>query len=146
MVIDSNLYRQIIMDHYQYPRNKGLAEAPNYRAVHLASESCIDDFHVQVLVENGVVNDVRYAGVGCTISTAALSILSELIKQQPLDQALNILTNYDLMIHEEAYDSELLAEAIAFANVSQQANRIKCATIGSNGLIQLLKEAYNGQK
>ncbi len=140
------ILRQIIMDHYQYPRNKSLVVDPNYHKIHMASESCIDDFTIQVLIENEVIQDIRYDGIGCTISTAALSILSELLKGKSQNEALEIIDEYYAMIHEADYHKEKLAEAVVFANVGKQANRIKCATIGANGIKMLVKGEVNGEE
>lgn len=135
-----DVLRQIIMEHYQFPLNHGLVDDPRYQMIHMSSASCIDDIKVQLLVENGVVSDARFDGVACTISTASTSIMCELLKGQTLQQAQTIIDEYHKMINQEAFDEDLLQEAYAFHTVGKQANRIKCATIGVNGLSTLLKE------
>ena len=80
MMKDPMVLRQIIMDHYQYPRNHQLSEEEGYVQRHMASDSCIDDIYVQGKVEDGVVKDIRFDGEACTISTASTSIMSELVK------------------------------------------------------------------
>lgn len=138
---DKQLKRQIIMDHYENPRNKRLVDDPRYLKTRMNSESCIDDFEIQLLIENGIIKDFCFDGVGCTISTASTSILSELVIGKKLDEALEIIQNYENMIHEENYDEDLLEEANVFKEVSKQANRIKCATIGFLGLKELIQQA-----
>ena len=108
------------------------------------SESCIDDIDIQILVENNIIKDFRFDGVGCTISTASTSILSELVIDNSVEHAYEIIKNYDSMIKELAYDEELLQEAVVFKDVSKQANRIKCAMIGFNGLLELLDSLKDG--
>ena len=71
MMKDPMVLRQIIMDHYQYPRNHQLTKAEGYVEKHMASDSCIDDIYVQGKVEDGVVQDIRFDGEACTISTAS---------------------------------------------------------------------------
>ena len=73
-----SLIREVIMDHYEYPRNKGLFEDASYVKVNLDSESCIDNIDLQVKVENGIIKDIRFDGVACIISTSSTSIMSEL--------------------------------------------------------------------
>lgn len=142
---DPYLKRQIIMDHYQNPHNRGLVDDSRYIKVNMNSESCIDDIDIQVLIENNILKDFRFDGVGCTISTASTSILSELVIGKELSEVINIIENYESMINETIYDDEILQEAVVFKDVSKQANRIKCATIGYNGLKELL-EQYRGGK
>ena len=126
------------MDHYQNPRNKGLVEDPRYLQVNMNSESCIDDITIQVLIENGIIQDFRFDGIGCTISTASTSILSELVISKTVKEAYEIIKQYDNMIKELPFDELMLEEAIVFKDVSKQANRIKCAMIGFNGLLEIL--------
>lgn len=142
---DPMIKREIIMDHYENPRNKGLVDDPRYLKVNMNSESCIDDIDIQILVENNIIKDFRFDGVGCTIATSSTSILSELVIDQSIEHAYEIIKNYNDMIKELSYDEELLQEAVVFKDVSKQANRIKCATIGFNGLLELLESLKAGE-
>ena len=143
---DPMIKRGIIMDHYENPRNKGLVDDPKYIKVNMNSESCIDDIDIQILIEGDTVKDFRFDGVGCTISTASTSILSELVIGCTITQAYQIIKEYDNMIKELPYDEMLLQEAVVFKDVSKQANRIKCAMIGFNGLLELLDSLKAGEK
>ena len=138
---DPMILRSIIMDHYEYPRNHELTEKEDYKKKHMASESCIDDIYVQAKIEDGIVEDIRFDGVACTISTASTSIMSELLKGKTAQEAKHIIENYYQMIDQKEYDEELLEEAVAFHNVGKQANRIKCATIGWKAMEELLLES-----
>lgn len=135
---DPNMIREVILDHYQYPRNKCLTHDHDYDSTRMNSDSCIDDLTIEMKVENGIVKDVRFDGVACAISTASTSIMSELLKGKSKEEARHIIDEYLKMINEEEYDEELLEEAAAFKNTSKQANRIKCATIGWLGAKKLL--------
>ena len=138
---DPMVLREIIMDHYEYPRNHHLSEDQHYHQAHMASESCIDDIKVQALIEDGVIKDVLFDGVACTISTASTSIMTELVKGKTVEEAKEIIANYYNMIDQKEYDEEMLQEAVAFNGVGKQANRIKCATIGWHGLEQCIDES-----
>lgn len=140
---DPMLWREIIMDHYQNPRNHEEVTDSRYRTVHMDSASCIDDIYVQVLIENGVVTDCKFHGVACAISTASTSIMTELIVGKTVAEASRIMENYRNMIAEKEFDPEILGEAIAFINTSKQASRINCATIGWRGLADLLNEEHH---
>ncbi len=142
---DVNVLRQIIMDHYQYPRNHSLKSLEEgFKEVHMSSESCVDDIKVQAKFNKDIIEEVCFDGTACTITTASTSIMSELVKNKSIEEAEEIIRHYMAMINEEAYDAEILEEAIAFKNVSQQSNRIKCATIGWNGLIELIEKEKLG--
>lgn len=141
MLKDPAVLREIIMDHYQYPRNHELVEDASYASRHMASDSCIDDITVQSKIEDGIVKDVRFDGVACTIATSSTSIMSELVIGKSTKEAMEIVRNYFNMIDEKSYDEDLLEEAIAFKNVSKQANRIKCATIGWKAIREMIAES-----
>ena len=139
-MMEENLKRSILLDHYQNPRNKGLVDDERYHLVHNASDSCIDDIKVQMLIENGIIKDVRFDGVGCTICFASTSIISELIIGKNKEEAMHIINEYFKMIDEKPYDSDLLEEANAFDTLYKQANRIKCGTIGVRAMEELIKD------
>ena len=141
---DPMIKREIIMDHYENPRNKGLVDDPRYIKVNMNSESCIDDIDIQILVIDNIIKDFRFDGVGCTIATSSTSILSELVIGNSVEYAYEIIKQYQDMIKELPYDEEMLQEAVVFKDVSKQANRIKCATIGYNGLLELLDSLKAG--
>lgn len=133
-----NLIREIIMDHYEYPRNKGLKNDERYKKVNLDSESCIDNIDLEVLLEDDKIKDICFDGVACTISTSSTSIMTELLKEKTIDEANKIIENYLNMLYGKEYDEELLGEAAAFVNTSKQANRIKCATLSWNGIKDII--------
>jgi len=145
--LSPQMMRQIIMDHYENPQNKHDPE-PNkkYLQIEMNSDNCIDDITIYVVEENGIVKDCFFNGVACTISTASTDIMCNLVKDKKLDEALHIIDEYHKMIHEEEYDESVLDEAIAFMNTSKQAARIKCATIGWDGLKEIIKSHNHEHK
>lgn len=138
MLKDPSILRDVIMDHYNYPRNRKLTDDSSYLSKHMSSDSCIDDITVQTKIEDGIIKDIRFDGVACTISTASTSIMTELLKNKTVDEAKVIMENYFNMMDEKPYDEDILDEAIAMMNVHRQANRIKCATIGWNAMKEML--------
>lgn len=141
MLKDPMIVRQMIMDHYQYPRNHQLLNKGDYLEKHMDSESCIDDIKVQMVVKDNIITDIRFDGVACTISTASTSIMTELLMNKTLKQAQLIINEYNKMVNEREYDEDLLESAIVFSNVSKQANRIKCATIGWEAAEYLIEKS-----
>lgn len=134
--IDSMMMREMMMDHYDNPRNKEEVKDPRYKSIRMNSSSCIDDITVQVLLDKDVIKDVKWFGTACVISTAATSVMSELVKGKTLKEAADLMDNYMKMLESQPYDQDKLQEAIIFQNVGRQASRIGCATIGWRGLFQ----------
>jgi len=143
------IMREIIMDHYQNPRNKKEIDDPSYITIHMDSASCIDDIYIQILYENDIVKECFWHGNSCAISAASTSIMSELIKGKTIKQAQYIMDNFNKMINSEPYDEDCLKEAIAFINTNRQPSRINCATISWRGFqksIELKEGIKNGRK
>lgn len=142
--INAQMMRQIIMDHYEHPHNKRKPEnEEEYRKIHMDSASCIDDIYVYLKEKDNKIEDVCFDGIACTIATSSTSIMTDLVQGKSKEEAYHIIDEYLKMIHEQPFDESVLDEAIVFINTSKQASRIKCATIGWNGLRLLLdgKEA-----
>ena len=133
------MMREVIMDHYQNPRNKREVDDPSYQTAYMDSTSCIDKIYVQTKIENGVFVDVCWHGTGCAISTASTSIMTELIKGKTIDEGNEIIENYNAMMQGKAYNEDILDEAIVFMNTNRQPSRIKCATIGFRGVTNIVK-------
>lgn len=136
--LDSMVLRQMIMDHYENPRNHQLVNDDRYDFINMDSQTCIDNIDIQVLFDGDIIKDFRFDGEACAIATASTSMLSELVIDKPILEVKNIIENFMNMIYEREYDDEVLEEAIAFMYTYKQANRIKCATIGWNGLEKII--------
>ena len=141
-MMDKEIKREIMLDHYQNPNNKQTINDERYRSVHNASDSCIDDITVYMLIEDGIIKDTKFDGVGCTICTASTDIMCDLVTGKSLDEAKSIINEYYNMINESPYDEDKLDEANAFDTLYQQANRIKCGTIG----IHAIEDLINGKR
>ena len=137
-MMDKELKREIMMDHYSHPYNKGLKDDSRYTQVHNASESCIDDITVQMLIEDNIIKDVNFDGVGCTICTSSTDIMCSLLEDKSIDEGKKIIDEYMNMVNEKTYDEDTLEEANAFDTLYQQANRIKCGTIGINAMKEII--------
>ncbi len=136
--LNNEMMREIIMDHYNNPRNKKEVNDTNYVTVYMDSTSCIDKIYIQMLVKDGVIEDCCWHGNGCAISTASTSIMTELLKGKKVEEAEKIMESFQNMMYGKEYDPDLLDEAIVFMNTSKQPSRIKCATIGYRGVNKIL--------
>ena len=125
-----NLYRQIIMDHYKNPRNKGLPAVDGYHHVHLKNPTCGDDIIVAVKIERGIITDIRHEGIGCSICCSSASVMSVLLKNKPVGEVETLAQNFYEIVKGADYDKDIkMGDAVAYAGVAQFPARIKCATI-----------------
>jgi len=151
-----DLYREIILDHYRAPRNRGELEVPPAHRVEGFNPLCGDEVVLFLVVEDGVVTDVKIAGQGCSISQASTSMMSAAVKGKPVAEARTITRAFKALmsIHEskiggdgeeiDAAAEELagvrLGDLEALQGVVKFPVRIKCATLAWNTLTQGLDE------
>lgn len=128
----SELYRQVIMDHYQHPRNQGQLDGAV--SVDLRNPSCGDEITLQLKIEDGIVQDVKFKGSGCSISMASASMMTDAIKGLPVEKALQLGESFRLMIRGQEVDTEELGDLEALQGVSQFPARVKCATLAWQAL------------
>ena len=135
-----NLYRQIIMDHYKNPRNKGLVEDERYHTVHIKNPSCGDDITIQTHVDNNAVIDIRHEGSGCSICCSTASVLATIMPGKNIEEALYMTDNYIKMVANQPFDESIeFDDAIAYQGVRQFPARIKCASIAWQAFKQSIK-------
>ncbi len=134
MMLES-MYQEIILDHYRNPHHRGLRE-PFDAEVHHVNPVCGDEVTLRVLLKDAsgeaVVEDVSYDSLGCSISQASASVLSDLVIGKPVGEAMKISQAFlELMQSrgEGEPDEDLLEDAVAFAGVSKYPARIKCALL-----------------
>lgn len=131
MELDS-LYQEVILDHYKRPQHKGLA-AEFDAQVHHVNPSCGDEITLNVKLAGEMVAAITWDGVGCSISQASVSILSDLLLGKSIADADFVLSNFTELMQSKgtmAGDDEILEDAVALAGVSKFPARIKCALLG----------------
>lgn len=138
--MNNDLRREIILDNYQDPMNKGLKDDDSYIKVNTNSESCIDNLDVMMKVVDNKIEDICFDGEACAISTSATSIMIRSLIGKSVDDALKILENYQNMINEKEYDKELLGELNVYDEICRQPNRKNCALIPYRAMMSILKE------
>ena len=143
-----DLYREVILDHYRNPRNRGQIEAPTATAEGV-NPLCGDEISLQLSIENGVVDDVAISGQGCSISQSSASMMTEAIKGKSLEDIDTIATRFrSMMSIEEGDDAGLdperpgavLGDIEALQGVRQYPVRIKCASLAWNTLLEALAQ------
>lgn len=144
--MDQNLKRSIMIEHYQNPLNKNLDNTEKYEKVNMNSSSCIDNLDFAVKIENGVIEDIKFDGEACAISTSASSIMTELVKGKKINDVKKIIENYENMINEKPYDKNILEEACVYDEIYKQPNRKKCALLPYNALKKVIERIDSSEK
>ena len=131
-----SMYQDIILDHYRNPHHRGLRE-PFDAEVHHVNPVCGDEVTMRVTVKDvdgePVLEDVSYDALGCSISQASASVLSDLVIGKPVSEAMRVSQAFLELMQSRGEidpDEDLLEDAVAFAGVSRYPARIKCALLG----------------
>lgn len=127
--MDSELKKQIILDNFENPYNKGLTNNSEYVCINANNESCIDNLNLEIKMVDNVIIDIHFDGEACVISTSATSIMIKSFIGKTKEEALEIIDNYEKMIDEEEYNSDILEEAIVYNDIYKQPSRKKCALL-----------------
>jgi nitrogen fixation protein NifU and related proteins len=123
------LYRQVIMDHYKNPRNKGSLEDGNI-TIDMNNPTCGDRIQIQMKIEDGKVTDIKFDGEGCSISMSSASMMTQAIKGQTVDIALQLSKIFSDIMQSKEYDDTIdLGDIEALQGVAKFPARIKCATL-----------------
>jgi len=138
--MDKETKREIILDNYQNPTNRGLVEDATYKKANTRSSSCIDNIDLMMKIEDGKVVDACFDGEACAICTSSTSIIVKSLIGKSVDEAKNIIKNYQNMINEEDYDPEVLGELNAFDEIYMQPARKNCALLSSKSAVKILDE------
>lgn len=127
-----NLYQEVILDHYKHPQHKKLLTTFDAQ-VHHVNPSCGDEITLNLTLDGDLVKEISWDGVGCSISQASVSILTDLLMGKSLEQCTVIAESFMHLMQSkgtEKGDEQLLEDAVALAGVSQYPARIKCALLG----------------
>ncbi|NNE96230.1 MAG: SUF system NifU family Fe-S cluster assembly protein [Acidimicrobiales bacterium] len=145
-----DLYREIILDHYRSPRNSGTLEPPARKAEGF-NPLCGDEIIVYLLVgDDGVIDDIKIGGQGCSISQSSASMMSSAVKGKTVEQARALMGSFKAMMSIETDGNALaeptpgeirsLGDLAALRGVVKFPTRIKCATLSWNTLEQALDD------
>ncbi len=138
--MDSNLKKEIIMDHYLNPKNKITTNDKDYVKINTNNESCIDNLDIYILFKNNKIEDIKFDGEACAISTSSTSIMITNLIGMTLNEAEEYIENFEAMINEQPYNSEILKEANAYDDIYKQNNRKNCALLPYKGIKKAIAE------
>jgi nitrogen fixation protein NifU and related proteins len=133
-----DLYRDVILEHYSHPRNKGTLEPADITGEG-ANPLCGDEIRISLSVRDGVVRDARFDGKGCSISQASASMMTERIKGRRVEDVGRLIAAVKAMMRGER-PGEDLGDLEALQGVRRFPVRVKCATLGWVTLEQALAD------
>jgi len=123
------LYRQVIMDHYKNPKNRGELDGDSL-TVDMNNPTCGDRIQLQLQVEDGIVKDAKFQGEGCSISMSSASMMTQAIKGKSVEDAMKMSKAFsNMMLGEEIEMEDEFGDIVALQGVSKFPARIKCATL-----------------
>ena len=141
-----DLYREIILDHYKSPRNRGSLEPPAVRTEG-HNPLCGDEIEVYLAVTDGIISDIKIGGQGCSISQSSASMMSAAVKGKPIADVRALISRFKHMMSIEEGDAAIdtsvnLGDLEALQGVVKFPVRIKCATLAWNTLLEALESSH----
>lgn len=142
--MDSNLKREIIMEHYAHPKNRIRTEDPDYLKINTNNASCIDNLDIYLKIKDQKIEDIVFDGEACAISISSTSIMITNLIGKTVSEALDYINNFEAMVDEKDYKADKLNEALVYDDIYKQNNRKNCALLPYKGvkeaLLNYLKE------
>lgn len=141
-----DLYREVILDHFRTPRNKGHLDTPD-RHAEGTNPLCGDEIQIDLAVSDGVVSDVRIDGQGCSISQASASMMTEAIKGKSIEEIQSLADTFNQLMTSDDTDildpdrpGAVLGDLEALQGVREFPVRIKCATLSWHTMLDALSD------
>ena len=136
-----SLYQELILQHYRNPRNRGEVERPD-ASVAMYNPVCGDEITLQLRVREGVIEEARFQGQGCSISQASASMMAQLLEGKTQEEAREATARFTRMMHgdTDAARDRSLGDLRALAGVAQFPARVKCALLAWNALQEAEKQ------
>ena len=138
--MDENIRRDIILEHYQNPKNKEEVHDSRYVKVNANNASCIDTIDLYVLLDEGIIKDIKFQGEACAISTSSTSIMITQLIGKTKEEAKEYIANFEAMVSEEPYIEEALGEGNVYNTIYKQNNRKTCALLPLLAMKKALEE------
>ena len=138
--MDSELKREIIMEHYQNPINRKIINDESYEKVNTANESCIDNIDMYILIKDNIIKDICFDGEACAISISSTSIMIKNLIGKSIKETKDYINNFINMVNEKNYDKDILNEAYVYEDIYKQSSRKTCATLPYRGILKVLEK------
>jgi len=134
--------RSVLMSHFTNPVNFGLVEDQNRYQKILRSPACSDEITIQIASLDNKIVEIKFIGTACVIATSSSDILFTLLKDKTFDQARDLIDRYQAMIWNGNQPDADFGELEIFDNVHRQKGRWKCATLGSEGVLDFINKTH----
>lgn len=131
------MYQDVILDHYRKPRNKGALPGAT-RSAHLSNPTCGDEVTVEVIVDGGVIRDLRFTGQGCSIAQASASMMTEMAKGATVGAVRRTRAAVERLLRREPVTRDALGDLLVFEAVARYPARISCVLMPWEALEQAL--------
>jgi nitrogen fixation protein NifU and related proteins len=134
-----SLYQALILEHYKHPRNKGQLADPDAE-IHMNNPTCGDEVLLQLRIRDGLIEDAKFVGEGCSISQASISMMTQLVRGKTPAEAITLTERFTAMMHgdAEAARDRVLGDLRSLSGVAKFPVRVKCALLGWNALAEAL--------
>ena len=142
------LYREVILDHYRRPRNRGSVTGDGAATVELQNPTCGDEIRVSARLEGGRIADLRFEGRGCSISMASASLMTEALRGRTAQDAVALSARFKAMLMGQTIpEAELegMGDLAALSGVARFPVRVKCATLAWNAALRALSGDAAGE-
>ena len=133
------LFKEIIIEHYQHPKNQGHLEHPDAKSDG-SNPLCGDEIAMEITFDGNVVRNVMFTGNGCSISQSAASLITEAIKGKTIEETRTIMNEYKNMLAGRDYNADILGDLEALSDVKRYPARVKCASLSVAVLDQALQQ------
>lgn len=138
----SEIYTEVIAEHSMSTKNKREMEKPDF-VMEGVNPSCGDELAIAVKFSGTTIEDIAFTGSGCAISQASASIMADLLRGKPMEEAQSLTSLFLSMIKREVTDDaslEALEEAAAFKNISNMPARVKCAVLAWHTIQEVIEK------
>ncbi len=139
--MDREEKRKIILDNYNDDINRKEISSSDYIKVNSRNFSCIDNIDLYIKFNNNIIDDIKFNGEACVIAISSTSLLIKYLIGKSVEEALNIISNYENMIDGLSYDQSIIKDLIAFDDIGKQPSRKICATLASRKIKELLEKS-----
>ncbi len=138
--MDDKIKRDTILEHYQNPLNKQEPSGDGYIKNNSRNASCVDNIDLYIKLDGDEIVDITFTGEACAISTSATSLMIKRLIGLTKREALEVINQFEKMVNEEDYDTEILTDLIVYDTIHNQPSRKNCALLPFRGIKEILEK------
>lgn len=138
--MNEDLKREILLEHFKNPIGKELPSNDDYKMYNTNNPNCIDNLDIYVSIKDGIIEDIKFMGEACAVSTSSTSIMIKNLIGKTVEDAKKYIDNFLNMCDNHEYDEKLLEEGITFSEIYKQTNRRNCVLLPYKGIVKAIEE------